>query len=469
MSKLSGKIHDFYSQRVYLPFSNLQRMARPSRRAVAHSFHEGMRFRQRSFGWSQDQRRQWILGQLRQVVRAAYQQTAYYRDVFTKIGFDPRSDFSFDDFAQLPILGRNDISSAGKGLVSTAISPDDLKRDSTGGSTGAPTVVWLGPEEQGWRESATESFMRRVGLPAGTRTSLLWGHHLDPVKSDNPRDRFYAFSTNMRWLDCFRLSSELIDRYHEEMSQTRPACIIAYASALGQFAEHILERGYEVDYPTSCAITGAEKLTPHRRQMIEAAFKRPVHERYGSRDVGAIGFQLNPEQMLDYEIDWANLLVEPETSDPESPILITKLHADGMPMLRYRIDDIGRFPSNSLPGYPVLSLSEVLGRESDCIWTRGGDRIQGEFIPHMMKNFPVREFMLYQHANYVVELKVVVKPDFNEKCKQEILNTVLGSLPDLKLELVLVDEIPRTKANKLRPVISEVAIAANRISGRLAS
>ena len=469
MSELSRKIHDFYSRRVYLPLSDLQRAVRPSRRAVGRAFQEGLRFRRQSLTWSQDKKRDWILKRLRQVVRGAYRQTEYYRGLFTKVGFDPRADFSFDDFAQLPILDRNVIARAGNGLISTAISHDDLKRDSTGGSTGAPTVVWLGPEEQGWRESATESFMRRIGLPPGTRTALLWGHHLDPVKSDNPRERFYAFSTNTRWFDCFRLSPELFDKYHREMSQARPACIIAYASALGRFAEHILEHGYDANYPTRCAITGAEKLPSDRRPIIEAAFKRPVHERYGSRDAGAIGFQLDPRQTLDYELDWANLLVEPETNELDSPILITKLHADGMPMLRYRIDDIGSFPSNSKSGHPAFSLREVIGRESDCIWTPNGHRIQGEFIPHLMKNFPVQEYMLHQYANYAVELKIVAKHDLNEKYKAEIVNTVLSSLPGLKLELVLVDEIPRTKSNKLRPVISEVAVAANSTSRRLAS
>ena len=83
---------------------------------------------------------------------------------------------------------------------------------------------------------------------------------------------------------------------------------------------------------------------PHHRQLVEAAFGRPVHERYGSRDVGYIAYQMDPAQSHDFDIDWADLLLEPETEGEESSILITKLHADGMPMIRYRIDDVGRFP-----------------------------------------------------------------------------------------------------------------------------
>src|SRR5581483_12356200 len=160
MSELSAKIHDLYSQRLYLPLSNLQRVARPSRRAVALAFQAGMRFRQQTARWSEDKKRHWMLRRLRSVVRYANRHTDYYRNLFAKIGFDPDIDFSFDDFASLPTLEREDIEPAGKTLISNAVSPETLKRDSTGGSTGAPTVVWLGPEEQGWRESSTESFMR---------------------------------------------------------------------------------------------------------------------------------------------------------------------------------------------------------------------------------------------------------------------------------------------------------------------
>src|SRR5262249_1476125 len=158
---------------------------RPSRRTVARAFFDGLRFRQQSMQWSDGQKREWILRRLRSVVRAAAKDTDYYRNVFRYSGFDPNSEFTFRDFYRLPVLEREDISRAGKTILATSIPFESLKRDSTGGSTGEPTVVWLGPEEQGWRESSIESFMRRIDAPSGTRTAFLWGHHLDPVNTDN--------------------------------------------------------------------------------------------------------------------------------------------------------------------------------------------------------------------------------------------------------------------------------------------
>jgi phenylacetate-CoA ligase len=211
-------------------------------------------------------------------VRRAQGETPYYRELFGRIGFDPQVDFSFEDFSRLPVLERDDVRRAGGDLVSPVVPVRQLRKDSTGGSTGEPTVVWLGPEENGWRESGSEYFMQKIGVPTGTKTGLLWGHHLDPVARDGLLDRYHDFESNVRWFDCFRLSTEVLEHYHQEFERWRPACVIAYAGALGSLAEHVLERGHRTHYPTRSFVTGAEKLMAKHREAIEKAFGRPVHE-----------------------------------------------------------------------------------------------------------------------------------------------------------------------------------------------
>jgi phenylacetate-coenzyme A ligase PaaK-like adenylate-forming protein len=453
---VTAKAHELLSRNLLLPLWHAQRLVRPSRRAVAAAIRDGLRFRRATEAWGDEQKRQWILERLRFTARRAYRDTPHYRELFFRAGFDPFSDFSFDDFARLPVLERNDIREAGPRLISCAVPSEQLKKDATGGSTGTPTEVWIGPEEMGWKESGGEYFMRRIGAPTGTRTAMLWGHHLDPTGRDNWRERYHAFESNCRWFDCLRLGPETLERYHREFARWQPACIVAYASAVGHLAEYVLERGYAADYPARCFVTGAEKLLPDHRAKIAQAFGRPVHERYGGRDVGYIAFQMRPETSFDYEVDWANVLVEPETDETESSILITKLHADGMPMIRYRVGDIGRFPHASRPGHPALALHEIIGRDTDRIWLPDGRWITGLQIPHMMKDYPVQEYMFTQRRDYSVEIKVVPKTHFSDHSRRQILGTVQANLPGLQIALALVDEIPRTRANKWRPVVSEV-------------
>jgi len=457
-------IHELLSRKALLPLTRAQRMARASRRPAMRAFYAGLRFRRESAAWDERRRREWMLRRLREVVRRAAVETVFYRELFKREGFDPQVDFSFDDFARLPTLEREDIRAAGRALISNAVPAGGLRRDSTGGSTGEPTHVWLGPEELGWRESALEYPMQRIGAPTGVATGYLWGHHLDPVARGTWRERYHDFESNVRWFDCFRLSADVLARYHAEFTRWRPRCIIAYASALAALAEFVLSENLKPNYPSGCFVTGAEKLLPAQRACIERAFARPVHERYGSRDVGIMGFQIEPGRTHDFEVDWQNVLVEPETADAESPILITKLHADGMPMLRYRVGDVARFPAGSRAGHPSFVLREVLGREADRIWLPDGRWITGLQMPHMLKDYPVREFMFLQRPDYSVELQVIPQNNFGEDSRRSILEMVAANLPGLPVSLALVQSIPRTKANKLRPVVSEVKRAEG--SGR---
>lgn len=421
------------------------------------AFREGLEFRAYAARWDDARKLEWILRQLRSAVRRAFRETPFYRDRFIRAGFDPNAEFGYEEFARLPILDREDVRQAGDRMFGSAVAPAQIARDATGGSSGAPTQIRTGPRERGWRESGMEHFMRRIGLPAGSRTALLWGHHLDPMQRDTFRERLQDWLFNVQPFDCLRLSPETLDRYHREMDELRPKGIVAYASAVAALAEHLDARGIVPAYPTGRIITGAEKLLPDQRAIVEKVFPCPVHERYGGRDVSVIAFQMNVPEALDFETDWSLLLVEPETTDETSSILITKLQADVMPMIRYRVGDLARFPPGSAPGRPTFRLLSVIGREADRVWLPDGRWMHGLSFPHLMKDYPVREFQIHQRGDYSVTVRVLPAASFTEESERAILQIVKANLPQLPVELQLVEAIPRTASNKWRPVISDVS------------
>ncbi len=445
------------AQKFFIPLSHFRRRRRADIRAVFEAYRTGLRFRQSAKNWNEEQKREWILQTLRRAVRRAGEETDYYAELFRQINFDPKADFTFEDFARLPVLGREDVSEAGKKIVSKAIAPELLLKDSTGGSTGAPTEIWLGAQERGWKESGIDFSFEKIGVPPGAKTAYFWGHHLDPKASDSFADRLRSFVTNTRWFDCFRLSPEVFRAYHREFESWSPDCIVAYAGALGQFAEFLRENEIRPkNYPRICFVTGAEKLYPQHRKAIEEVFGKPVYERYGGRDFGGAAIQTGAPENLEYEIDWAWALVEPETEEEDAPILVTKLHADAMPMLRYRTGDVGKFPADSRSGHPAFFLREVVGRELDRIWLPDGRWVHGSSMPHLLKDFAVREFVVIQAEDYGIELQIAPKNEFDVEQKKKILQIIQSNFPGLPVELKIVAEVPRTRANKLRPVITNV-------------
>ena len=421
------------------------------------AYRDGLRFRAAAIGWSDDRKRDWVLGRLRDVVRNAARDVPFWAERLAAAGFDPRAPFTFDDFARLPVLERAEVRDAGAALRSRSVPDHLVWKDATGGSTGTPTEIWKGPRERGWIESSSEHFMTRIGLPPGSRLAYLWGHHLDPSARDSMRDRTRDWLANVRWFDCKRLSDEVLLDYHEQLGRFGPHGMVAYASALAQLAETTLRHGREPRYPTRAFVTGAEKLFDHQREAVDLAFGVPVHERYGGRDVGGLAFQLDPRRSLDFTVDWANVLVEPEDEEGSSAILVTKLNADAMPMIRYRVGDVARFTDEARPGNPSLVLHEVIGRDMDRIWTTEGRWLHPVAVPHLMKDFPVRDFQIHQSADYSVRVRLVGAPGFSDDTGAAILDTLRANLPGLEITLVMEDEIPRGKANKWRPVSSDAA------------
>jgi hypothetical protein len=88
--------------------------------------------------------------------------------------------------------------------------------------------------------------------------------------------------------------------------------------------------------------------------------------------------------------------------------------------------------------------------------------MHGIQLPHLMKDYPVSSFMLHQRADYSTELKLVPAKGFDAQAKTAILATLRSNLPGINLNLSIVEEIPKTRSNKWRPVVSEVDPAGTR-------
>ena len=460
--RLSSWGRDALSRYVLSPAYDAYRFARPQTRRAAASFREGLSFRVSAAAWSEDRRRDWMLQRLHRVVRQAALEIPFYRERFQSVGFDPFVPFSFEDYAHVPVLDRDEVRAIGLGLRSPGVPLSELRRDATGGSSGTPTEIWLGPEERGWRESGTRFFLNHIGVTRGSRTALLWAHHLDPLARATTRERLHDTIDNTRWFDCLRLSPDLLMRYHDQMQSWRPACIVGYAAVSAILAEQLKASGARPSYPTHCFVTGAEKLWPQERALVREVFGCPVHERYGSRDIGPIGFQLSPDSSTVFTVDWANLLVEPASSEPLASVLVTKLHADGMPMLRYRLGDVAAFAPTDRPGHPAFTLGEIAGREAERLWLPDGRSVHGNGFPHLLKDFPVADFQVHQNAEWAVTIRVVPLAGLSDEHERTILRTVEANLPGIPIRFERVQAIARTASNKRRPVISEVSVSARR-------
>jgi hypothetical protein len=146
---MSPAAHELVSMHLLQPLRWLYRLARPSLRGAALESGEGLRFRERTDAWSLDQRREWMRARLRETVRRASWTTPYNRGLFDELGFEPRGNFAFDDFAALPPLQSVDVQRVGRALVSVAVPPDEA-----GSLAQALAAAQSVKHPPGWRDFA---------------------------------------------------------------------------------------------------------------------------------------------------------------------------------------------------------------------------------------------------------------------------------------------------------------------------
>ncbi len=462
MDSILRVAHHIACRFVILPAHRARRWSNPSTRAAYAAYRDGLVSRERMHESPSRTQSEAQLAALREAVRFAAE-LPFWQQRLREAGLDWMTDFSRDDFARVPPLERQDITTAGDALLHPSVSASQRRKMATGGSSGRPTTTWTGPLERGWRESGAEFFERRMGMRPGARTAYLWGHHLDPVTRASMRERVEDLAFNRRWFDCFRLSPDVLDAYHEALQRYSPDVMVAYGSALASLAEHLAATGVtKPAYPRIGFITGAEKLYPHQRKQIETVFGRPVHERYGGRDIGLIGFQSAPATSAAFAVDWMNVYPEIEEDTTTGSLLVTKLHADAMPLLRYRSGDLIRVPHDE-PTRGFTRIEEVLGRELQRVWLRDGRWMHGTVVPHLLKDFPVSDYQLHQREDFSVVLRLVPTVHFSDHHARELRSALAGNLPGLEITIRHVEDIGRSPAGKWFPVVSDVQ--ANAVRG----
>ena len=410
-------------------------------------------FRQAATGWSDATKRDWMLATLRTQASHAAQHFNFWRERFGAAGIREPHRITPELLAQLPPLERSELPA----LFAEAQARDRRgvgRVDRTGGSTGVPAEILKGPLELGWSESAPRYYRALIGLPRSPRTAFVWGHHLDPVTRASRRDRLEDFLFQQHWVDVFRVDEHSLRAADAELAAFRPELIVAYASSLDALAAAANPDGStRRPYPSRAIITGAEKLLPQHRTRLEATFAAPVYEQYGGRDVGLIAHQLERGGGT-LTVDWAQMYVEPEDSVAESAILVSKLHADCMPLFRYRVGDLARFPVGQKPGHATLVLEEVTGREMNMLWRPDGSRVSGIFFAHLFKDFPLREFQVRQDDSLAVTVLLVPQAQFTHAHELALQTLLADNLPGCALRIEHVPEVPRGQNRKLHPVIA---------------
>ncbi len=408
--------------------------------------------------WSRDKIEALQLDSLRTLLIHAYNSTLYYRQVFDEISFRPEKLTSFDEVKSIPLLTKNIIRDNGADLLSTAYSPDQVHFSETGGTTGVKMKFWRNNACLAQKEAARYRFEKWTGWDIGERMGLVWtaqqdyvGHWTTKAKIKNE-----LFERQVV-LPAAVMDEEVIEKYLNLVQKKKPTMIRAFTSPLYEVARVALDLNLYCRSIKGIVTTG-EPLYHHQRQVIERAFGCKVFDSYRSREAGPLAQEC--EQHNGLHINAESLFVEIVSSEHKGSfgqgggdVVVTDLLNFGMPLIRYKMGDIGEISNRQCScGRGLPFLEKVTGRSADMLRTPDGKQITaGSLVLYLVDEAPGRlgQVQIIQDKKDHLLIRMTPDPPPTDEIKEYQKKTVKRLFgADMNVSFEIVEKIPRGKSGK---------------------
>jgi phenylacetate-CoA ligase len=392
---------------------------------------------------------------LNAIVRHAYQNVDYYRQLFDSVRVKPKDIRDKNDLFRIPITTKSQLQKLPIGKITAkGIKLDQCLQVKTSGSTGRPLDIIIGTKDSKIRGAV----LMRALLANGYRLK-------DQGVDIGSLPRYYR-NHWYQYLGIGRqkyiLVFDEIDEQIRQMRKARPDIISADPIALRVLAQTIGQKEIK-DIRPRMIISGGEILTPQAREFINSTFGIKMVDFYSSWEFGNIAWECN--QHAGYHINVDSLVVEVINNGEHAlpgergELIITNLNSYAMPFIRYNIADIGVLSDRQCPcGRRLPLLGRIEGRKNDLI-KLSNRRVVSPFTITAALRFisGVAQFRLTQEREdeFLVELERGKNfcQETIENVREE-LKKILGV--DVQLRVESLDKIPRDTSGKLRSIISKV-------------
>jgi phenylacetate-CoA ligase len=407
---------------------------------------------------SREQLKVYQNNQFIETLKTTYNEVPFYRELYDSNGIPIEKIKGTNDLPQLPVVTKDALRRS---------YPAKCTRDTkwpwreycSSGSTGRPFAVRVDNETMSMARALMFLRANYSGWNIGD-PFLQTGMTLERGVIKKFKDRMLR----VEYSSAFDMSDQVLDIYLDLIDRKNLDYIMGYAGSLNCIAA----RASEVNFnrPLKGIVSWGDNLYDHYRRKIESAFKCRVTDTYGCGEGIQIAAQCGRDDGA-YHIFTPHVVVEVVDEDGNSVapgevgnILLTRLHPGAMPLIRYRVGDIGvKSPDEACPcGRGLELLASVDGRDTDIILTPNGNRLIVHFFTGIFEYYQsINTFKVIQEKSGEIIVELVPNADFREEHWTALKNEILEKGdPDLNIHLKLVNEIPLEKSNKRRFVISRL-------------
>jgi phenylacetate-CoA ligase len=332
----------------------------------------------------------------------------------------------------------------------------------TGGTTGTPLTFYSDrPSMQ--RNFAFIARLREwIGAPVGQRAAVFAGRTF--VSPDATRPPFWRrnLASNTMLFSSYHISPQTIPDYVAALRRFQPRLIDSYPSSILPIAQWVLDHGV-TDIRPRGVMTSSETLDPGPRAVIEQAFGCRVYDAYGAAEMAAwitqcehSRYHINPEYGV------VELVVDGRPAAPgeTGEIIATGFINPVMPLIRYATGDLAVASAESCAcGRAFDVVERVEGRRDEVVVTPEG-RFIGRLDPIFKAIHSVYESQIIQDLRDHVRVELVTRDGYSAEEEHSLMDGLRKRLgPSMRIDIVRVESIPRSRSGKLRSVINLIGKA----------
>lgn len=256
--------------------------------------------------------------------RKAYDESQFYRDLYTKHGISKDSIKSIDDIKKLPVITKDDIRlNAEKILIEAKWK---AMKAYTSGTTGQSLYIYQDMASV-WKEQAYLYHYRALcGFTYGESLVSMRGH-LD--------SRLFSMKLpvgNILYLSSYQIKSENALRYRNAILEHKPKAIEGYPSSIYNLCCILKEAGIKLDIPL--CFTSSETLFDYQRRLFREVLGCETYDWYGCTEK-TIALVETKNHDGYYELPGYSI-----NEYIDDGVVTTSLINDCFPLIRYKVNDL---------------------------------------------------------------------------------------------------------------------------------
>lgn len=400
---------------------------------------------------------------LRAIIRHAYENVPFYHRKFDKAGIKLDDIKSVADMAKIPMTTKSEIQACSlEDVVARNVDVNRCVKTMTSGSTGLPLTVIRDKRAEDFGSALWARAFMENGLRLRDRMAII----SDPRYF--PKDRGW-FERLVRAIIGRRKQISVFDdakRQLRLLEDYTPDVIKGYPSSLAILADVCRKKASCVK--PRLVFTGAELLDKGHRKLISSVFECELLDYYACIEFSLLMWECREHVGYHMNIDSAviEFAKNGETVAPgeRGEIVCTTLVNYAMPLIRYRLGDVGIPIEEQCSCGKSLPLLKMLEGRTDDFLTAVDGRIisPAVFSPYPFENLEgIRQFRVIQEKRDKLTIQLVARESFLnskqvlERARREI-EKVFGE--GMHVDFQLLEKIDRESTGKLRKIISRVPV-----------